>query len=102
VFIDVVFWTDRLLIDVVRSDFVESDFSGAIRTTAIWNPTTFESAKMLPSTMQQRRSVCLRQLADGGQVTVPLEQTLCAQRFGAVVDRFGMPWAINCGEREAV
>jgi PhnB protein len=42
------------------------------------------------------------QLADGGQVTVPLEQTFCAQRFGAVVDRFGMPWAINCGEREAV
>ena len=42
------------------------------------------------------------QLADGGLVTVPLQQTFWAQRFGAVVDRFGIPWGINCGEREAV
>jgi PhnB protein len=39
------------------------------------------------------------QLADGGRVTFPLGQTFWAQRFGAVVDRFGIPWAINCGER---
>jgi PhnB protein len=42
------------------------------------------------------------QLSDGGQVTVPLGETFWAQRFGAVVDRFGIPWAINCGEREVV
>lgn len=41
-------------------------------------------------------------LAEGGRVTVPLQQTFWAQRFGAVVDRFGIPWGINCGEREAV
>ena len=39
------------------------------------------------------------QLADGGQVTVPLQETFWAQRFGAVVDRFGVPWGITCGER---
>jgi PhnB protein len=39
------------------------------------------------------------QLADAGRVTVPLQQTFWAQRFGAVVDRFGIPWGINCGER---
>jgi PhnB protein len=39
------------------------------------------------------------QLADGGWVTVPLQQTFWAQRFGSVVDRFGIPWAVNCGER---
>lgn len=38
-------------------------------------------------------------LAEGGQVTVPLQQTFWAKEFGAVVDRFGIPWAINCGER---
>ena len=37
-------------------------------------------------------------LADGGYVTVPLQQTFWAKRFGAVVDRFGIPWGINCGE----
>src|SRR5262245_40713875 len=39
-------------------------------------------------------------LAEGGQVTVPLQQTFWAQRFGAVVDRFGIPWGINCEERQ--
>jgi len=39
-------------------------------------------------------------LADGGCVTVPLQQTFWAQRFGAVVDRFGIPWGINCGESQ--
>ena len=37
-------------------------------------------------------------LADKGVVQVPLEETFWAVRFGAVVDRFGTPWAINCGE----
>ena len=27
---------------------------------------------------------------------VPLEKTFWAQRFGALVDRFGIPWMINC------
>jgi PhnB protein len=41
-------------------------------------------------------------LADRGRVTVPLQQTFWALRFGAVVDRFGIPWAINSGERDTV
>jgi PhnB protein len=41
------------------------------------------------------------QLADGGRVTVPLQETFWAKRFGAVVDRFGIPWGINCEEPDA-
>jgi PhnB protein len=37
-----------------------------------------------------------RDLADGGRVVVPLEQTFWAARFGMVIDRFGIPWMINC------
>ncbi len=36
------------------------------------------------------------ELAEGGKVVVPLEKTFWAERFGMVVDRFGIPWAINC------
>ena len=36
------------------------------------------------------------QLAEGGEVTVSLQRTFWSQRFGALVDRFGVPWAINC------
>ena len=35
-------------------------------------------------------------LADDGRVTMPLEKTFWAERFGMLVDRFGIPWMINC------
>ena len=37
-------------------------------------------------------------LASGGQMQMPLQQTFWAARFGMVVDRFGIPWLINCEE----
>ncbi|HLJ45732.1 MAG TPA: VOC family protein [Bryobacteraceae bacterium] len=35
-------------------------------------------------------------LAEGGTVQMPLEQTFWALRFGVLVDKFGIPWAISC------
>jgi PhnB protein len=29
-------------------------------------------------------------------VIMPLEQTFWAERFGMLVDRFGVPWMVNC------
>ena len=37
-------------------------------------------------------------LAEDGTITMPLEKTFWAARFGMVVDRFGIPWLINCEE----
>jgi PhnB protein len=36
------------------------------------------------------------ELANGGRVVLPLEKTFWAARFGMLVDRFGIPWQINC------
>jgi PhnB protein len=35
-------------------------------------------------------------LAEGGSVRMPIQQTFWAVRFGMLVDRFGIPWMINC------
>ena len=35
-------------------------------------------------------------LAESGTVRMPLEKTFWALRFGMVVDRFGVPWMVNC------
>jgi PhnB protein len=35
-------------------------------------------------------------LAEEGTVEIPIAETFWALRFGKVVDRFGMPWLINC------
>ena len=40
-------------------------------------------------------------LAEEGTVQIPFGETFWALRFGMVVDRFGMPWLINC-EKPAV
>ncbi|MAX54157.1 MAG: hypothetical protein CL537_01355 [Alcanivoracaceae bacterium] len=36
------------------------------------------------------------QLSAGGQVTMALEETFWAERFGMCIDRFGVPWMVNC------
>ena len=36
------------------------------------------------------------ELAADGIVKMPLEKTFWAERFGMLVDRFGVPWLINC------
>jgi PhnB protein len=37
-----------------------------------------------------------RALAEKGTVRMPLDKTFWAQRFGMLVDRFGIPWMVNC------
>ena len=40
------------------------------------------------------------ELAEGGTVRAPLEETFWAARFGVVTDRFGIPWIVNCEKSE--
>lgn len=35
-------------------------------------------------------------LVENGTVRMPIQQTFWAERFGMLVDRFGIPWMINC------
>ncbi|MBS0194703.1 MAG: VOC family protein [Proteobacteria bacterium] len=49
----------------------------------------------------QARSVeeaerCFHALAEGGTVTMAIDQTFWSARFGMLVDRFGIPWMVNC------
>ncbi len=36
-------------------------------------------------------------LAENGIVTMPIQQTFWAKRFGVLTDQFGVPWEINSG-----
>jgi PhnB protein len=36
-------------------------------------------------------------LAENNAVQMPMQETFWATRFGVLVDRFGIPWEINCG-----
>ena len=34
-------------------------------------------------------------LAENGTVSMPIQETFWARRFGALIDQFGIPWEIN-------
>lgn len=48
----------------------------------------------IPSVAQAER--VFAELSKGGTVTMPIQQTFWATRFGMVTDRFGTPWMVNC------
>ena len=35
-------------------------------------------------------------LSEGGTVKMPFAKTFWAERFGMCIDRFGIPWIVNC------
>ena len=57
-------------------------------------PKGFSLSLQMKSTADAER--IFQELAPGGRIVLPLERTFWAARFGMVVDRFGIPWLINC------
>jgi PhnB protein len=57
----------------------------------------FSLALQYPTADEAKRIFDL--LAEGGQVTMPLEKTFWSEMFGMVTDRFGTPWMVNGGEQ---
>jgi PhnB protein len=57
-------------------------------------PKGFSLSIQITSTADAER--IFRDLARDGTIMVPLEKTFWADRFGVVVDRFGIQWLVNC------
>jgi len=57
-------------------------------------PKGFTLSLQMKSTADAER--VFHELAQGGHVVMALEKTFWAERFGMLVDRFGIPWQINC------
>jgi PhnB protein len=55
----------------------------------------FSLSLMYPTPAEAQRA--WDALADGGQVTMPLQKTFWAEAFGMLTDRFGVPWMVNGG-----
>ena len=58
-------------------------------------PTGFSLSIQLKDPAEAERM--FHELATGGRVTMPLEKTFWAERFGTLTDQFGTPWMVNCG-----
>ena len=68
-------------------------------------PDRYEAPKGFSLSLQMKDPAeaerVFRELGKDGKVTVPLEKTFWAERFGAVIDRFGIQWLINCEGSDA-
>jgi PhnB protein len=62
-------------------------------------PKGFSLSLQIESAEEARRIFCA--LAEDGTIVMPLEPTFWAAAFGMVVDRFGIPWLLNCEASES-
>jgi PhnB protein len=67
-------------------------------------PDRYEQPKGISLSLQMKSTTTAERifqlLAKDGTVVMPLEKTFWAARFGMLVDRFGIPWLINCEESD--
>ena len=63
-------------------------------------PGQYEAAKgttlMLSINNPEEAEKTFEALSEDGTITMPMKSTFWAQKFGALVDQFGIPWMINC------
>jgi PhnB protein len=69
---------------------------GDVVPAAYEQPKGFSLSLQMSSTADAER--IFEELSQDGNVVLALEKTFWAARFGMVVDRFGIPWLINCEE----
>ena len=86
-------WQDK----VMHGSFTLGDqllMGGDVAPDRYEQPKGFSLSLQIQSAADAER--IFHELAKGGTVMMPLEKTFWAARFGMVVDRFGIPWLINC------
>jgi PhnB protein len=86
-------WSDKIMHGSIT-------IGGQILQAADVTPDQYEAPQGFSLTLQIKGAEdaerMFEALANGGQVRMPLEKTFWAERFGVVVDRFGVPWIVNC------
>lgn len=75
-------------------------FRGQMLAGADVAPGAYEAPKGVSLSLQLKDTAeaerIFRELSEDGKVGTPLAKTFWAERFGTVVDRFGVPWMVNC------
>jgi len=94
------------MVDQVPEDWSDKVMHGSLTVggqvimAADVAPEQYEEPKGFSLSLQMKNvedaERIFRDLATEGRVVLSLEKTFWAERFGMVVDRFGIPWLINC------
>jgi len=73
-------------------------------TTAHIPPERYQSSQGINMFLEienpEEASRVFDRLAEGGEIQMPVQETFWAKQFGVVVDRFGIPWEVNCSQEQ--
>ena len=87
-------WSDKVMHGSVTLPGLELNGADVAPSSVYEEPKGFSLSIQIKDVAEAER--VFRELADNGRVVMPLEKTFWAERFGMVVDRFGIPWLVNC------
>ena len=86
-------WTNKIM-------HASLTVGGQVLMAADVLPDQYEAPKGFSLSLQIARTEdaerIFQDLSRDGTVMMALEKTFWAERFGMVIDRFGIPWLINC------
>jgi PhnB protein len=86
-------WSDKIMHGSVTIGD-QTLMGGDIAPDQYEEPKGFSLSLQIKSAADAER--IFHEMAKDGRVVMPLEKTFWAERFGMLVDRFGIPWLINC------
>jgi len=104
-------WGESPMADKVPAEWRDKIIHAAL----VIGETTLTGADAPPGQYEEPRGITIaipakdtadaerifRSLSEGGKVTMPLEKTFWSPAFGMFVDRFGIPWMVNCEPAES-
>ena len=91
-------WQDKVM--HARVEFGNTALMGTDAPEAHYRKTQGMNVSISLPTVDEARRV-FHALAHDGRITMPFEKTFWSSGFGAVVDRFGIPWMVNTDQSAA-
>jgi PhnB protein len=86
-------WQDKIMHATLRVGNVQIMASDGMNGQAQQKSHGF-SLSLTPNSLEQAEKVFVV-LSEKGKVTMPLQKTYFALRFGSLIDQFGIPWMIH-------
>ena len=87
-------WSDKVMHGSVTLPGLELNGADVAPDSVYEEPKGFSLSIQIKDVAEAER--VFRELAANGTIVMPLEKTFWAERFGMVVDLFGIPWVVNC------
>lgn len=92
-------WQDKVVHATLKID--ELELAGAdIQPEQYQKPTGFQL--LIQAEDEERSKQLFDALGEGGSITIPLQQTFWSPCYGMLIDKFGIPWEVNCNSSDQV